>query len=1505
MDRIVFHLTDADLFDAFMRGLPRKFPLEVIRRNEKFRTKYFRGYRITANSLEFSILCRAFYDEINQKRDEKIIRFLCVNWVINHSDLATTGLQTLGVGDFDLCKPDTWLPQAHDALKSRGYIDGARSVVRASGITHRLEDILIFVSILSYYFEDQRSLRSAVEEEFGTVQDNPRLLLKHLEEEQQTRRTRLLEIDNQHSSESKRLGEERSDLRKNKKKSDKEATRLTSEVDSESKLLAKTEREFTEVKARRATHKEALEHLEKRKLKAVNLSSRINDNIAKVDAELTELTELHNKQRQGVKSDLEQIEHRIDEVRERLKEAQPTPKVSPIAQSRPTAPQVDSNIETSKLDEWSLSLEELSKIVAQPGFISTPVTLELAHLRATNSISKPALGQESLALPVGGPDFAASTSWWAYHAVMEAPLWNREYLAKYALARTADAENHDIEFSTNVLLGGLYHAARVSDPTLTDLLVRRLMEIVTGSPPSQNRTVDVDDDAFGAVEQLGSNQEVLRNLGCLQTNVAAANPKAFRRLYDLMQPRGRMVAKRALASHAPQLQVQETDPTHEVLDVVSNQIGSLLGPLSVTLRAWWERAQLHEQMQNDRRLLLAATAKVMHVFSMETRVRLTRFRDLLGQRLSETLTDNTPDSYKRLSQLALEFCIRECEQPEWISSRFLFPLVFKVAQCATQADIQIRRQLKAALSVSLEKRQHPIGNTRTGIPIRISITNMGTATATDLEVLLVTPQDSHATIQNPEVNLRKCQARDTVTYEACLDVAVPLPALELECLTTWRDPSNSDSQSAVHKLKIVAQRQVNWDRARVNPYSLRSITDPGRLVGREDALDALRLGIMGTQSFYLTGQKRVGKTSVARVLNQEFQTRDTFISVYLTMGELTTNSAATLILSLCQAIAEELPADSAEEVLRTLPSQEEFSVNPKQHSRRFLKALDNYLSGKTVLCIVDDFDELDEQLYKGPDSVNLFLYLRTLIDRGNFVFVLVGSEKLPDILRHQGVRLNQVKQHNLDYILDKSALESLIVRPAAPYLEFGKAAIEQIAFFSAGNPYYATQICNRIYDDMIAGRDHFVGSADVQRSVEGICNEGTVSTFQHFWTDGIFEGSSDQKHMQYLNAAILMACATLGGRDCNPVRRSELLDETSLRTYDPAQARYRLDNMVDRGVLVLEQDSVNIRVPILATWLQGGGSAAVRASFGAEDFEAQLASPAAGISARTILEVSERLTYQGERVSELRVKAWLDQFGGQRHQELAMTLLKRLKSQGYIDEAKLYPMCKSLHRIVVQEEADRGDWAPRMERRKTTNLFVSYLGNDGKSGSKLLYTYRTANNLPAPMTGSPDDAFEYLKQSTRRQKRAVIVLIDDFVGTGGSCIAALGAFQEMIAGLRDGKKNIGLYVSVLVGFRTGLEAIRQSCTELDPHIQFCRELDSSNRAFSHDAGIFESDSDRLEAEKVCRGIGEVLEPSQPLGYGDCQALITFEHRCPNNTLPIFYKHGVRYHGREWMPLFRR
>ncbi len=60
-----------------------------------------------------------------------------------------------------------------------------------------------------------------------------------------------------------------------------------------------------------------------------------------------------------------------------------------------------------------------------------------------------------------------------------------------------------------------------------------------------------------------------------------------------------------------------------------------------------------------------------------------------------------------------------------------------------------------------------------------------------------------------------------------------------------------------------------------------------------------------------------------------------------------------------------------------------------------------------------------------------------------------------------------------------------------------------------------------------------------------------------------------------------------------------------------------------------------------------------------------------------------------------------------------------------------------------------------------------------------------------------------------------------------------------------------------------------------------------------------------EARQIVEEIGKELEPKHPLGWQNGQLLVTFEHGCPNNILPIFYKRGGTYRRKEWRPLFPR
>ena len=129
-------------------------------------------------------------------------------------------------------------------------------------------------------------------------------------------------------------------------------------------------------------------------------------------------------------------------------------------------------------------------------------------------------------------------------------------------------------------------------------------------------------------------------------------------------------------------------------------------------------------------------------------------------------------------------------------------------------------------------------------------------------------------------------------------------------------------------------------------------------------------------------------------------------------------------------------------------------------------------------------------------------------------------------------------------------------------------------------------------------------------------------------------------------------------------------------------------------------------------------------------------------------------------------------------------------------------------------------------------------------------------------------------------------------------------FRQRLDDRGVGADRVVVGVAALVGFRTGMETVRAN-EYMDCHVVVAEELGTEDRAFAAGAGIFDGERERGAAEQLCKSIGAVLEPKQPLGFGDSQALVCFNHRCPNNTLPVFYKSGVVYQGQEWIPLFPR
>lgn len=176
--RLVYHITDKDLFQIFIRGIAHKVLLEPMRSSLTLRNKYFKGYRVTDHFPAKEALSNAYFTELNTGEDLKLLNFLCEKWVYSHPDLSKSGF---GVLDIEFSPDTDWLECAHEYLSQHGHQNAAKLMVKSLAIAYPPPEILIFISIISYEYEKQAELRKFVEDEIILTQSNPHVLRDHLQ----------------------------------------------------------------------------------------------------------------------------------------------------------------------------------------------------------------------------------------------------------------------------------------------------------------------------------------------------------------------------------------------------------------------------------------------------------------------------------------------------------------------------------------------------------------------------------------------------------------------------------------------------------------------------------------------------------------------------------------------------------------------------------------------------------------------------------------------------------------------------------------------------------------------------------------------------------------------------------------------------------------------------------------------------------------------------------------------------------------------------------------------------------------------------------------------------------------------------------------------------------------------------------------------------------------------------------------------------------------------------
>ncbi|MGW5194575.1 phosphoribosyltransferase-like protein [Kribbella sp. NPDC004138] len=814
-------------------------------------------------------------------------------------------------------------------------------------------------------------------------------------------------------------------------------------------------------------------------------------------------------------------------------------------------------------------------------------------------------------------------------------------------------------------------------------------------------------------------------------------------------------------------------------------------------------------------------------------------------------------------------------------------------QCAEHHE-ELSSGSRPNITVELLSSRLPLSSgVRAPFTVDVALRNDGNATAELIEVTL----SSDLLVMESAVHVveRIAPGAERVLHYVATSRSESASIIEFSCEVTWRDPLEQVFHAKA-MLRAEDQRQAAWQIDDVNPFKLGTISAPDRLVGRADDLDALERIMAGGGSAATTGLKRVGKTSLAKTLMSRLRA-DGWAVQYLPLGQVLTgkSEATELVTALVETIYDAV-LEAGKHLLIPEPPVISDDSNIIRRSGRWIRQVANVLtsSDQHVLVALDDFDELPRSLYEGAEANALFLFLRSIIDEPWLSLMFIGSEVLPAILSAQAHKLNQVTAYVVSNFQTVDATRELLERPTTSRLEWQEAAFSRAHFLAGGNPYYLTLLGQEVWQRMRELDRTYVGPGEVDDAMQRVAESASASHFMHLWADST-AGMDGRARSALMTGAVLRGIAQASGEAFALVAVDDAIAIAAGLFVGASKAELLVcaKSLIDRGVVLAEDQALRLSIPLASAWLRSAGSGELDRQLAIEND--------AGANARMfsnieLVRLTQNVVFCAEPVSEVRLGAWLEQFPAD-VRYLAFKVAERLLTEGYFSATR---MTQEVLPALKSGIMDTAAWSHRKSDSGgyAKNAYVLQHGIGGASSHAVATTLTKLLRIKKTNVVTVEG---FLSATKSISAPSILLVADDLAGTGTQLRnVATDAAAHFTSLTGPWRENLHVIVAA------GLSATRRLWESDDLQVEnvVAVDIDSRLKAFDENAGIFESDQDRELAADVFDAIGRSLSSRSPRGWGDLGLLVATDHNCPNNTLPAVWKPG-RHAGDQWLPLLER
>ena len=193
------------------------------------------------------------------------------------------------------------------------------------------------------------------------------------------------------------------------------------------------------------------------------------------------------------------------------------------------------------------------------------------------------------------------------------------------------------------------------------------------------------------------------------------------------------------------------------------------------------------------------------------------------------------------------------------------------------------------------------------------------------------------------------------------------PLIDLVC--SWMNFNSDEIEETNELFALTPQRSgLNWDDLNnKQPYSLEAINEAKDLVGRRELLSQLnsRLSANRVGSSIIHGQKRVGKTSIAEVVQANFDQYSDYSVIFVPISGLDTTTPEKLVADLGETIVSHM--SYASNLFAHIESPTfDSALAPLRH---YFQIARNISQDHKFIIILDEFDEIHPDMVQIDSSV--------------------------------------------------------------------------------------------------------------------------------------------------------------------------------------------------------------------------------------------------------------------------------------------------------------------------------------------------------------------------------------------------------------------------------------------------------------------------------------------------------------------------------------------------------